>query len=622
MYKIETRKDLKKAVRAILEGMILLAAAWMVVRTLTTNRVYQSYDPSDASVVSGADHGFLAVSYFGVDRQGTDTLISTGQLEEHLRALYELGYVTISQNDIENYYQNGDLLPDKALFLMFEDGRRDTALFASKILEKYNYRATILSYADKFEKKDPKFLSAKDLKKLERSGFWEIGTNGYRLAYINAYDRYDRFLGQMTSDEFVQIRAYLGRDYNHYLMDYIRDEDRVPVETRTGMENRIAGDYRLMEQIYSTELGYMPKLYCIMHSNTGMFGNHEKVSRVNAENMEDLFAMNFNRDGFAQNTADSSIYDLTRLQPQAYWSTNHLLMRIRNDLPEEEKETISFVGGDEKKGERIQRWSAVQGAVWHGQDQIVLTSIPQGEGILKFLPSELEDVELSVDLLGNKIGSQTVYLRADQARKNYLAVSLANNHLLIFECMNGEKEKLFDRDLHELIETKDRISIEEDKNDALVAEYTMRGRFAHSAADSMVFYQAAREAAKTETHSVKDGAEEYLPEIQILEPGNTNLKIRLSGDTLKVWVNEVDVAGEQKVSRTGSGALMLGAGWGGMGYSQRNIADDVYDGVFKNLVVKENETCLFDNRLHGIEKAADRIKTAWNGILNWFIKNL
>ena len=52
---------------------------------------------------------------------------------------------------------------------MFEDGRRDTMLFSEKILEKYNYKATILSYADKFAEKDPKFLSAKDLKKLQDS---------------------------------------------------------------------------------------------------------------------------------------------------------------------------------------------------------------------------------------------------------------------------------------------------------------------------------------------------------------------------------------------------------------------------------------------------------------------
>ncbi len=79
----------------------------------------------------------------------------------------------------------GKALPDKALFLLFEDGRRDTAIFSQKIMEKYNYKATMFTYADKFEKNDPKFLMPKDLLKLVDSSYWELGTNGYRLEYIN-----------------------------------------------------------------------------------------------------------------------------------------------------------------------------------------------------------------------------------------------------------------------------------------------------------------------------------------------------------------------------------------------------------------------------------------------------
>ena len=134
MYRIETRKDKIKIIRAVLEGIVLILAVVAIVKALTTNTVYTAYDPEDTTVVSGKDAGFIAVSYFGVDRQGTDTLISTSQLDEQLKTLHDLGYVTISQEDVINYYEKGTALPDKALFLLFEDGRRDTALFARKIL--------------------------------------------------------------------------------------------------------------------------------------------------------------------------------------------------------------------------------------------------------------------------------------------------------------------------------------------------------------------------------------------------------------------------------------------------------------------------------------------------------
>lgn len=41
--------------------------------------------------------------------------------------------------------------------------------------------------------------------------------------------------------------------------------------------------------------------------------------------------MNFNREGDSHNDRKSSIYDLTRMEPRAYWPVNHLLMRIYDD---------------------------------------------------------------------------------------------------------------------------------------------------------------------------------------------------------------------------------------------------------------------------------------------------
>lgn len=624
MYKIETRKDKIKIIRTILESAVLLTLVFAIVRTLNVNSVYSPYDPQDKNVVSGEECGFLAMSYFGVDRQGTDTLISTKELDEQLKTLYDLGYVTISQADIEAYYQKKQPLPDKALFLMFEDGRRDTMLFSEKILEKYNYKATILSYADKFAEKDPKFLSAKDLKKLQDNSYWELGTNGYRLSYINSYDRYDRFLGQMTSDEFVRVNQYLGRDYNHYLMDYIRDENRIPVESDKAMESRITQDYHFMEQIYSEEVGTVPELYCLMHSNTGRYGNTTSVSQVNEDNIEDLFEMNFNRDGYALNTVKSSIYDLTRLQPQAYWSTNHLLMRVKAELPENQKQKIVFVTGKTKRDkERAGKWFLKSGADEFKKDSLVVTSEPQGEGLVSLKNVSVENAEISVKLQGNKIGGQTIYLRDSEDHSRYIAVSVQNNHLILSEKgANSTSTTMMDKDLHDLVDVSDRISMEEDKKDSLVAEYKMRGRFADSAADSLVFYREAGEAGKVKTRSVADGADEYIPELQINDLGDTDLKIRLEGEKLQVWVNGTDVTGTIKVSVSGAGMVRLGASWGGFGYSQRNVADDVYDGVFSKLLITDGDKTVYDGRLPEVEKLADALNDKWNAVVNWFIKNL
>ena len=173
------RKDKIKAIRSVCEGIILITLLIIILKALLSFSEYEPYDSNNIS--NTMDTGFIAVSYFGVDRNGDDTLISTDRLNQHLKSLKDNGYVTITQQDILDYYENGKKLPEKSLFLIFEDGRTDTAIFSQKITEEYNYKSTILTYADKFEKEDPKFLKPDVLKEMEESSYWELGTNGYRL---------------------------------------------------------------------------------------------------------------------------------------------------------------------------------------------------------------------------------------------------------------------------------------------------------------------------------------------------------------------------------------------------------------------------------------------------------
>lgn len=68
------------------------------------------------------------------------------------------------------------------------------------------------------------------------------------------------------------ISPYLGRRYNHYLMDYIRDEYGVPKESYERMKARIDYDYKKLRDDYREGVGTVPQLYVLMHANTGSFG--------------------------------------------------------------------------------------------------------------------------------------------------------------------------------------------------------------------------------------------------------------------------------------------------------------------------------------------------------------
>lgn len=624
-FYLQSKKDWIKFIRSILEWISLIVLGVVIFRALFVTKTYQPYDRNDPKIVDGKDHGLIALSYFGVDREGTDTLISLQRLEEELTTLKKLGYVTVSQKDVENYYYHKKPLPKKALFLVFEDGRRDTVLFTEKLLERLNYQATILTYAEKFKNNDQKFVSVKDLKRLSKEGFWELGTNGYRLSYINTYDRYHRFLGELDSREFIEINQYIGRNYNHYLMDYERDRNGIPIESTKEMKKRIDRDYQLMKKIYSKQVGKVPDLYAIMHSNTSRYGDNANVSAENAVNLESLFKMNINREGYSFDNRKNSIYDLTRMEVQAWWYQNHLLMRVKDDLPKKDRKKIKFVKGNVKK---YQQWKLVKGAAEFKKDTIALTSDSESNGLLTLKKAQGKTFHVKCELLGNKIGQQTIYLgtqgTADKKHNfsSYLSVSLENNKLYLRQKSGGTIKTLFKQDMYKLHDDHP-VSIPEDKKAALVAELKTRGKFAKNSTLAELYQMKALKEKHKKVKSVKQGAKEYIPEIQINDPGDVKVDLMVTGN--KVWLT---VDGKKlvkgQVIKEANGGIALESAFGGFGESQRNIADDVYDGAFQNLVVTNasGSKTYVDERLHGWELAKDKWDSFWNKIVDWFIVNL
>jgi hypothetical protein len=611
-------KNRKKILRGSLQGLILLMFLAILIMAVVTLAAYEPFSRSNTKF--SGDRGFVALSYFGVERVGTQTLIGVNRLQEHLQALKNQGYVTITQQDIINYYQAGKLLPEKSLYLMFEDGRRDTAIFSQKILEDLNFKATMMTYPEKFDKKDTKFLLPADMVDLERTTYWEMGSNGYRLAFINVYDRHDNYLGELEPLEHSNVMTFLGRKYNHYLMDYIRDEYFVPKESYEKMKERISYDYDTLRKQYINAIGYVPKVYVLMHSNTGSFGNNDKVSVVNEQWIKELFKVNFNREGFSLNVRNSSPYDLTRMQPQAYWYTNHLLMRIKYD----NFQKMDFVRGDLA---RQQAWDTLKGAFEIQDETMILTCLPKDTGLVRLKNgNEITDAKVSVRLKGNKIGSQAVYLRADSNLSRYLSVEISDNFLYVTEKNGGAKKELFKLNLDKH-DGKVPVSIPEDKKAAEIRELETFVKYAPTAERAKIYAERLKDKELEKVPSVAQGAPEYIPVISVHAKGDRLLAVSLKGDKLGVTVDGKEAVQDLAVTAQKGGNVYLESGWGAAGWSQRNLADDVYDGVFEKLIITENtgaesERILFDGKMKGWDAVKYNVKKWWETLINWFIVNL
>ncbi|MDQ0203714.1 polysaccharide deacetylase family protein [Pectinatus haikarae] len=604
-------RNRKKFIRTVLQLVLLSAILLFSIYNIFYRDTYQPYTDKIQE-----EKGFIALSYFGVQRtEGSQLLISQDRLRHQLESLKKQGYETITSEDIYNYYKNGDKLPDKAVYLMFEDGRRDTAIFAKDILEKLNYKAAIFTYPENFTKKDNKFLSPEDLQQLLDSTYWELGSNGYRLFYINIFDRYGNYLGEVNPLMFSMMHQYLGRRYNHYLMDYIRDKYGVPKESYDRMKDRISYDYEKLESSYIDNIGYVPPVSILMHANTGSFGNDPQVSNVNAYWLTKLFKLNFNREGYALNIKNSSIYDLTRLQPQAWWPSNHLLMRIKYDTGQD----LNFETGDSSKSAA---WSVLKGASEFLDEKIYITSLPEDQGIIKLKNSNnYKNISIDVKLEGNKQGEQEIRMRSDDAMNNYISVLVSGRELFVREKKDSKEVELASVNLDRINNIPIK-SIEEDSLAARKKELETFSRYAPSTGQAQVYLKRLN-SEKTAAPSVAEGGEEYIPEINANEKGDIKLSITLKDDDISVSVNEKPAV-NTKLSKTDAGGLFLLSGWTTHGFDQRNLTDDVYDAVFDGLTIKNlsRENILFSSKYTGMEKIIYTGKKYGEAIIGWFVKYL
>lgn len=65
------------------------------------------------------------------------------QFEEQLEAIHEMGYQTISLQELHGYMTNGSQLPRNAIAITFDDGYLDVWVYAYGLLKKYGMCATV-----------------------------------------------------------------------------------------------------------------------------------------------------------------------------------------------------------------------------------------------------------------------------------------------------------------------------------------------------------------------------------------------------------------------------------------------------------------------------------------------
>lgn len=566
----ERQKKWRTAIQAVVVALLTLALV---------KAVFLLNKHEDNALAMNNDQGFVALSYFGVSRGESSKYVSQQNLDKQLALLKKQGYETISQQQIIDFYKEGKLLPEKALYLSFEDGRTDSSIFAQKVLEKLNYKATMYTYANKMDTKDTKFLKPHHLKLMENSGYWELGSNGYRLTYINIFNDEGQSLGMI--DENDMPNKMMIEYYNHYLMDFLRNEYMIPVETRIEMEKRITEDYRLMQEIYEEDFGQVPKSYAIMHANA-LYNNMDPlVENINDTHIKQLFSMHFNQEYTAFNDALADIYNLSRLQVSPYWPTNHLMMKIQ----QASRGDMQFAIGDE---EQVSKWHVTNGAAEFLNNTVILTSQPSKEAKMTLQQKLPAKYRLAFDLNGHVVGEQAVVLQGDAGQS--LRIMLKDNEMIVVEKQQGQKEQELMRQKLEEIEWSG-----EDYafNKATVYSYddTQRG----SRIEEDEYPRTLKKRRHVEMIADDSGITLNVDDKQLIV-------IKSETD----WLNTtVSFTAAQSKKETG----------------HEQYADDIYDTVIENIKITDaSNQVIYTNEYTKSAKVKYNLSTWFNNVIDFFIK--
>jgi len=125
-------------------------------------------------------------------------------------------------------------------------------------------------------------------------------------------------------------------------------------------------------------------------------------------------------------------------------------------------------------------------------------------------------------------------------------------------------------------------SIEEDKKYVVEQELGALSRYARTRELAQINLERLKDKKLENPPSVADGAEPYEPVISYHKRGQRDLDLEYRDGRLKVELDGKQVSDTPVKIRTVT-RLALASKWGGDGYNQRNLADDVYDAVFEKI---------------------------------------
>jgi peptidoglycan/xylan/chitin deacetylase (PgdA/CDA1 family) len=171
-----------------------------------------------------------SILYHDVAYKDSSMSISPELFEKHISYLVDRAYYFVSSEQLEQYLYAGLALPEKSVFVSFDDGCKGVLDYALPILQKYQAHAS-LYVTTSFIGKDG-FITWEDLKILADSGYFSIGSHSYQLHH--------QYWIPETQTMYLPIQQNIGETFEQYEQRLLNDFKHSKSEIEKNIQQEIS----------------------------------------------------------------------------------------------------------------------------------------------------------------------------------------------------------------------------------------------------------------------------------------------------------------------------------------------------------------------------------------------
>lgn len=349
---------------------------------------------------------------------------------EHMRALRDAGWHTITMEQFKAFMKGTGTVPDKSFLLTFDDGRSDAFYSADPLLKDFGYTAVmfvITGFSMPGDSDVPLggfYLSKAQLDYMVRSGRWDLESHG---------DQDHRTYSVPTATSTAQDLTLVPGQ--HFLSNFFWLPNAERIETPAEFVTRVTNDLTTAKTLLENNFDITVDGFAYPLNDLGQDSvNAPQAGALLTRIVPTIYSFDFyqtwpgNGDFF--NHPDPNVHLIKRIEPTASWSSAHLLAVLNGGVVKSLPHTAFTFGP---------AWKSNWGTVRPSDAELELSASEDSTGASAFLDGSGTWTDYKMDASVDwKYGTFSLLARYTAQYAPYVVCAFSNNRIYL-EWHDGEK---------------------------------------------------------------------------------------------------------------------------------------------------------------------------------------